>query len=328
VIQNNWLFSRPVLDPNGSRLSITTVISLSMILIALLSAAWLGGRVRRPDRSFRFDPNQKRFFMIFALVSGMVLFLQTPVSLPVWNLLPKLRFLEFPFRWLAILDAPMAILFAAAVWPGKAASFARRASAIAVCAVLLVVSIIYANHSFFRACEPSASLEELVSAYRTGTGFWGAEENAPPGSDNSTVPVSLPPACFTTDPAVNLNATHAPNANPVWRAGQSACEAIGDFTLQQPEHLRIATIAPRPGFAILRLRSYPAWLVTVDGRPVTSFPARIDGLMAVPVPKGAVQIEAQWRNPAGVAAGWLISIAALVLCAVLVAINRRRRAEQ
>jgi uncharacterized membrane protein YfhO len=49
----------------------------------------------------------------------------------------------------------------------------------------------------------------------------------------------------------------------------------------------------------------------------------MDGLIAVPVPKGAVQIEALWRNPPGIAAGWLVSLVALILCAVLVARNRR-----
>jgi hypothetical protein len=323
VIQNNWLFSRPPLMQNGSRLSITTVISLSMILLALLSATLLWWSARGPNRSFLLDSTQKRFFTIFALISGITLYLQLPISLPIWNLLPKLRFLQFPFRWLVVLDAPMAVLFAGAVWPRKSPSFSRRASALAAGIVLLAISTAYANISFFPDCGPGESLDELLSTYRAGTGFWGAEEYAPPGSDNSTVPVSLPPACFTPNPTVDLYVAHAPNANPVWRPGQNACEPLGDFTLQQPEHLRIAAIVPRPGFAILRLRSYPAWRVTVDGQPVTRFPTRIDGLIAVPVPKGAVQIEALWRNPPSIAAGWLVSMAALILCAALVAMNRR-----
>ncbi len=323
VIQNNWLFSRPPLEPNGSRLSITTIISLSMILLALLSATLLWWRTRGPNRSLLPDSTQRRFFTIFALISGIILGLQLPISLPIWNLLPQLRFLQFPFRWLVVLDAPMAVLFAGAIWPCKSPSVSRRASALAAGIVLLAVSAAYANTSFFRVCEPGGSLDELLSRYRAGTGFWGADEYAPPGSDNSTVPVSLPPACFTPDPTVDLGVADAPNENPVWRPGQDACEPLGDFTLQQPEHVVIAAIAPRPGFAILRLRCYPAWRVTVDGQPVTTFPARMDGLMAVPVPKGAVQIEALWRNPPGIAAGWLVSLVALILCAVLVARNRR-----
>jgi hypothetical protein len=323
VIQNNWLFSRPPLVQNGSRLSIMTIVSLSMILLALLSAIFLWWRARGPNRSFLLDSTQKRFFTIFVLISGITLCLQLPISFPIWNLLPKLRFLQFPFRWLVVLDAPMAVLFAGAIWPRKSRSFSRRASALAAGIVLMAVSIAYANSSFFRACEMGGSLDELLSRYRAGAGFWGAEEYAPPGSDNSTVPVSLPPACFTPNPTVDLDVAHAPNANPVWRPDQSACEPLGDFTLQQPEHLRIAGIVPRPGFAILRLRSYPAWHVTVDGQPITSFPTRIDGLIVVPVPKGTVQIEALWRNPPGIAAGWMVSMAALILCAALVAMNRR-----
>ena len=123
----------------------------------------------------------------------------------------------------------------------------------------------------------------------------------------------VPAACFTLDPDVDLDIAHAPTANPVWRADQNTCESIGEFTLQQPGHLRIAAFVPRPGFAILRLRSYPAWQVTVDRQSITSFPTRVDGLIVVPVPKGIVQIEALWRNPRGIAAGWLISMTALIL---------------
>ena len=315
VIQKNWLFSRPPLVPNGSRLSVTTIVSLSMILLALLGATLLWWSARRPNHSFLLESTQKRCFTIFVLIAGIILCLQLPISLPIWNLLPKLRLLQFPSRWLVVLDAPMAVLFAGSVWPRNSRSFSRRTPALGAGIVVLAISIAYANSSFFRACKPGESLDELLSKYRAGTGFWGAQEYAPPGSDNSTVPVSLPAACFTLNPTVDLDVAHAPNANPVWRPDQNACQPLGDFTLQKPEHLRIAAIVPRPGFAILRLRSYPAWHVTVDGHPITSFPTRIDGLIAVPVPKGAVEIEAFWRNPRGIAAGWLINMAALILCA-------------
>jgi hypothetical protein len=63
---------------------------------------------------------------------------------------------------------------------------------------------------------------------------------------------------------------------------------------------------------ILRLRTYPAWRVTVNGRPASSL-GREDGLTVVPVNQGQTEIDADWTTTPDVYAGRWLSVLALVL---------------
>ena len=81
------------------------------------------------------------------------------------------------------------------------------------------------------------------------------------------------------------------------------------------------------GYLVLRLRSYPAWDVRVNGRAVASLPMREDGLMAVPVPEGQVNVTADWKTTTDVVVGrWLSGLSALVLVGLCMVERRSRGA--
>jgi hypothetical protein len=125
AIENNWLFGHSDLISmqwhNVFLRSVSRLV-LTMIVIAIVSAivCW---------RRRRFATRQRRLWIILACIPAAILLLQLPISLPIWNLLPKLRFLQFPWRWLVALEAPMGILLAAAIWPGPSARRWKRATA-------------------------------------------------------------------------------------------------------------------------------------------------------------------------------------------------------
>jgi len=59
-------------------------------------------------------------------------------------------------------------------------------------------------------------------------------------------------------------------------------------------------------YLILRLRSYPAWQVKVNGKAAASLPLRADGLIAVPVSQGPADIAVDWTaTPDTILARWL-----------------------
>jgi hypothetical protein len=101
-IENSFLFgSRPgaglaLHNLELNRVSLIAVLLVAMALIGLL-AAW-----RR-----KALPTDARRWIPLALIPVAVLLLQLPFTLPLWNLLPKLRFLQFPWRWLVVVEAPM-----------------------------------------------------------------------------------------------------------------------------------------------------------------------------------------------------------------------------
>jgi hypothetical protein len=321
LIENSWLFARhaaPLLQLHDLELLRVSIIAAAMIAIALASllVSWLRKTLLA----------QRRWWIPLALIPLAVLLLQFPVSLPLWNLLPKLRFLQFPWRWLVVLEAPVAIFFAAAVWPSNSqdshTSLRRwwRFAVVVVCgAVFLAVSAV-AGRFFFQACDEEDNVLAMADVYRADAGFAGTSEYAPSGADDSLLPSGLPIACLAGNPSIVLGVLAGKSAEDetlVWNAGQQSCEITFDAAMNLPEHLRIEALIPRPGYLILRLRSYPAWQVKVNGRPVSNLPRRKDGLMAVPVPRGPVDLSVDWTATADVILGrWLSAISVLLLAAL------------
>ena len=71
------------------------------------------------------------------------------------------------------------------------------------------------------------------------------------------------------------------------------------------------------GYLILRLLRYPAWRITVNGQPAGASPSRDDGLVAVPVQQGPVEVTAEWITTGDVVAGrWVSGLAVLLLLAL------------
>ena len=258
----------------------------------------------------------RRWWIPLALIPPAVLFLELPISLPVWNLLPKLRFLQFPWRWLVTLEAPMAIFFALAVcsvWPARRW---LRLAIVAACTASFLAASAGAGLFFFQGCDEEDAVAAMVDVYRTGHGFEGVDEYSPAGADNSLIPTGLPDACLVTDPSTVLG-KGAESTVPDWEPDQGSCAATFAATRSLPEHLRIAANTPHAGYLVLRLRSYPAWRVTVAGRPVAALTQRDDGLIAVPVPQGKVDLTVDWTATGDVLAGrWLSALAVLLLTAL------------
>jgi hypothetical protein len=338
-IENSWLFKgaygillrRCALGPLAPRRwHYIELFRLSMMAVAMFAAAFGAMAVcwRRGRLSIGNHSAARRWWIPLALIPPAILFLQLPISLPVWNLLPKLRFLQFSWRWLVVLEAPMAIFFAWAVWPVQP----RRRIYLAAASTLVFVAISVAFGTLvYMRCDASHPEINSLSAVdaaldRGGMGVRGVPEyTSPPGASNDLIATGLPDACLVSDPARVLGKVRPETASfwtvPAWEPGQNSCEATYANTEARPEdsirHRRIAALIPHPGYLILRLRSYPAWQVKVNGRPISDLPRRGDGLMAVPVPRGPVDLSVDWTATADVILGrWLSAISVLLLAAL------------
>jgi hypothetical protein len=336
-IENNWIFPHhadPGLNLHDQELHFISPVAISMIALALASmlAMWLRRRIssnqhRASSPASEMVWNGKlrewRWWAPLALIPPVVLLLLLPVSLPVWNLLPKLRLLQFPWRWLLVVEAPMGIFFAAAVWPTESRRRWLRPAVAFLCGAFFLAVTLFAAGNFFRDGVESDDLATLLAEYNSGLGFVGTYEYAPPDSDSSLVASGLPDACLTGSSDRVLGIAATPEDNPVWLPAQGSCIAAATASLREPEHLRIATAAPRAGFLILRLRSYPAWQIRLNGHPVTNLPERVDGLIAIPVSQGPIEVSADWTTTPDVIAGRCMSLVALALLASLALLERR-----
>ncbi len=313
-IENHFLFpwhDDPALAVHGIGLS---YIALLLAIALLTALAFLLRRKLRTQATLA--PESRRWWVALGLLPIAVLLLHLPVSAPIWHLLPRLRFLQVPWRWLLVLEAPTGIFLAASIWPSGSARLWQRITIGLLCSLMLIASTDFAVRRFLLARDQSG-LPSLLAAYRSGAGMDGIQEYAARGWDNSLVATGLPDACLTSDPNMVLGAGATSEENPHWSPDQGSCIATAAATSRQPEHLRIALTASQPGYLILRLRNYPAWRITVNGQIISPIPRAKDGLIAVPVPAGPIAVAVDWTTSADVIVSRVISVLSLAALSAL-----------
>jgi hypothetical protein len=321
----SWLFAvhnDPALAYHDVVLHTVSTIAVFMIAVALcaLFLCWLRGRL--PERAGWWVP--------LALIPVAVLFLQFPFSLPLWNLLPDLRFLQFPWRWLVVLEAPMGIFAAAALWPRNSTHHLQRFAVATAAAAVFLTLTAWAAKDLFQVCDDEDAVAGMVPVYAAGQGFSGTYEYEPIGADISLIAAGLPQACLVANPATVLGKTTNDSDSDIavfWTASQGTCEATYAAAPDSgPEHLKIIATTPHAGFLVLKLRTYPAWLVKVNGVATVPSPPRADGLMAVPVPAGPFVLTADWTTTTDVLVGrWLSALNVLALTGLCLLARKPKR---
>jgi hypothetical protein len=310
--ENNWAFAHhanPLLALHDVVLHTASLISVTMIAVALAAVLLCRRRGILPLQK----STAARIWIPLAAIPLVVLVLLFPISRPVWHLLPEWRFLQYPWRWMEAVEAPMAIFFAAAVWPRV-----RRVRIFVACACAAAfgAATVYAGRVFFQVCYPEDTVASTLADFHSGAGFEGMYEYEPPNADRSMIAMGLPAACLVDDPTLELGKQDS-NGDLVWNAAQGTCQVAFPAVTgweTDPEHLRIRAATTQSGFLVLRLLAFPAWSVRVNGEPVHDLPQRDDGLIAVPVPAGEVNVTVDWViTPDVILSRWVSVVSAFLL---------------
>jgi len=329
--ENNWLFVHNP-DP-ASALHDAINRQVSWIAISMIAVALAAFAVCLRRGTLPIEKGSRGWWIPLAAIPVAVLFFSFPISRPIWRLLPEMPFLQFPWRWLEAVEAPMAIFSVAAIWPqGRRA----RIAVLCACAAWFVAATVFAGTYFFQVCSPEDTVASTLASYTDGAGFEGMYEYAPPDSDISQIATGLPDACLVGDPSIQLGSADSdnPDTNPAWKPGQGSCEATyamhGDGAAN-PEHREFRALLPHSGYLVLRLLSYPAWSIRVNGQLLKwdrpdALPKRDDGLIAVQVPQGPVALTLDWTTTRDVvAARWLSAIGVLLVTSLWFWEPRRSR---
>lgn len=239
---------------------------VSKIAVAEMLIAAVAGFAARRLRERR----EVWWALVALLAAAGVLMLR--ITRPAWALLPELRFVQFPWRWLLAFNAVLAVVLASAV-AGR-----RRALLWAACIAALALC------AFFQARDAwwdSDGVRDLQKAILVrGKGYEGTDEYTLKGGDHYDLDAKAPPV--TVQPDAEGNSAAAQIQVERWR-GQRKLFAVH---AQQP-----VTLA-------LRLMNYPAWRVTVNGRPAQARSREAVGQMVLDVPAGASRVEVTFgRTP-------------------------------
>jgi hypothetical protein len=308
-VEDSFLFAHTTNPFHDQVLRTASWIFVAELAVASLFAylAWkkqTGGRAR---------------IAITALLP-VILLLQLPISDAIWKHTPHMKFLQFPWRWL------VALSLVACVLAGMALDKIRTKDGTSW-SLLLIIAVMVAGGGllFFQPCDDEDAVTAQLAGFRTGQGTQGTDEYAPVGADGTAVQQGLPLVRVLRAPQDDTADT-TQGSNPDWRAGDpGSLTAKVDAKRWNGEHWLVSIVTPEAGYAVLRLMDYPAWRVTVDGKPAQDRPEREDGLMAVPVMAGSHAIEVQWSASSDVIAGREISVIALLALPLVAMLERRKR---
>ncbi len=308
TLENNWLFAQhanPGLALHDQILR--TVSTIAVVMIAIAFGALFACALRKRL------PGPRSWWIPLAIIPCGVLLLQFSFTDRLWNLLPNLRFLQFPWRWLLVLEAPMAVFLASALWP-KRPALRPRIAIILMCTTVFIGLTTWAGKDLFQSLYPEDKVPSMLSLLESGQGFHGTNEYEPIGTDISMIPMNLPAACLVSDPQIAFGKPND-DGDMAWDATQGTCKTnFATAADSGPEHVRIRGTSPRSGFLIVRHLTYPAWRVTLNGRPIDPHPSRADGLMAVPIAQGPFELAVDWTTTGDVIlARWLSGMSVLTL---------------
>jgi len=309
-IQDSFLFEHTGMAYHDQVLRTASWIAV-VLLAATIIAAALCWRSRRL-RTLRLP---------FSVLIALIAFLLFPISKPIWNHLPELRFLQFPWRWLLVLGFIFAT-FAAASLGG---SIRARRGKIFRAAIVLALAVLFTTHAwrhFWLLCDDQDNIHAQLAAREQG--FEGTDEYTPDAADNAAIQQNLSPVRFVSSPQGDQ--ADGSEENPDWQPDEhDLVPAIIQIRRWNVEHMTAEIQSPQSGYAVLRLMDYPAWRVAVNGQPVSRHEHRGDGLLSVPIPAGTSTIDVRYAATPDIWAGRVVSLASLTLWLALAAKSCRRR---
>ena len=274
--------------------SIVAVLVIILTVLTLIAAA-----IRKPQPT---TSNQQPTTSL-AILAITITLLLTPISAAIWSHAPELHFLQFPWRFLAILAAALSLTLAIALSKVRL----KPAATIAI-ALTIAAALTYPAYTVFRqGCDPEDTVASQVAAFNSNLGSDASDEYTPLTADNDALDHTNPPDWLSPNPKA-----HAPlNTQP----GPA------------PRHLTINS--PIPQTLILNLRDYPTWNITSTdpnsmhlNRP--NHIQRPDGLIEIAIPAGPSRIDLTYTTPRDKILGAILTILALIILSILLLRDRSR----
>jgi hypothetical protein len=211
-----------------------------------------------------------------------------------WQYLPKLRFIQLPWRWLLCLNVGFAVLVAMA--------WRRRVARVVVYLAMLAVIAVVWHRVQSPWWDTSSDIAEMQTAFQNQQGYEGTDEYVPNGADPYEISKEARRVTF---------------------------EGVGTARIHvqewEPEQRFFTADVSTPGKLVVKLFNFPAWNIQVNGATVPAETAEVTGQLVIPVAAGLNRVRLTFTRTSDRTAGGIISACTLVLLVSAIVIERKRR---
>ncbi len=278
--EHNFLFTHNNLPQYVAFNRGLSFIAVFLVIITVVAALLA--------RSLRRD--QAPVWLSLTLLGGVSTFMMFPPSFILYEALPEMRYVEFPWRWLSALCVVTAFLVAAAISQAHRKWIPLVMAGLAVAGVgAAIVHTVTWDHAHY--------LEGLVSDAHSPSGYpirFGDWSN-PLGSQREKLD----------------------KAAPLVAAADGEQAAQIQIEQWQGERRVFAVESAGPLLLKLRLLAYPAWQAAVNGSAVTLQADPELGQMLVSVPAGSSRVEIHFGRTWDRTVGNIVSLVTIVTCVPL-----------
>jgi hypothetical protein len=259
---DNFLFihtTDPDHDAFNRIISWVAVLEIGITFLGILTA-----RIWR-----RMDTRVWNALLLWGVCCGVLLF---PVSLALWKILPKLQFMQFPWRWLLCLS----VIFTIFVALGLRRWWAR--ALVCIASILVIVGAwVHVQAPWW---DNAADLREMQDNMEAGVGYEGTDEYTPVGADPGAVEKDARNVTVIGPARAAIHILR-------WDA------AAKEFTAQMSAADELA----------LKLFPYPAWKIEVNGHQAEPILRQATGQMLIRVQPGMNRVQIRfirtWDRTAG-----------------------------
>jgi len=270
--QDNFLFtSIDDADHNHFNALISLVATTQIVLLAI------AGFMSRPWR--KLIPVAWWSLVGWGTATVVLMF---SVSFPFYRILPEIRYVQLPLRWLLCLNVVFVLLI----------TMASRRWTLRVLACLVMLAVLV--WGWHRVLPPwwdnRADIAEMLDNQITGAGYEGTDEYVPKGADAYEINKDAPRVAVEGERGALVHVTQ-------WSQESKA------FTVNLRE----------PGRVMPKLFNFPEWEVEVNGHAVKAETADVTGQMIIPVGAGENQVRIVFARTRDQAIGRFISFATVIL---------------
>ncbi|HEV2101212.1 MAG TPA: 6-pyruvoyl-tetrahydropterin synthase-related protein [Candidatus Acidoferrum sp.] len=284
----NFLFTQ-IADPEHTWFNwISSICALALILLAGSTAL----SSRRFSNNNALSNTLKSLWAALLLLGSLATLMMLRLTAPLWSLLPKMRFVQFPWRWMSIMAVVCCCFLAAAIERHRGWLWF-----VLVAVLCIPLGCFLTQNTWWDPDEMSTQRAAITN----GTGYEGVDEYDPLGDDHMDLPKHAPLAAIFPGESAD-----SPIALP--------STSIQIEQWDTADH-KISVDSSAPARVALRLLNYPAWEVTVNGKRVA--PEKPDDLdqMLVPIAAGKSEIQVRFARTADQTAGIALSIFSLLISA-------------
>jgi len=295
----NFLFTR-IADVEHTLFNwISSSCAVALILLTAL-AALSSRRLGNNPKLAQYSKSVWGSLLVLGSAATLMMF---RVTAPLWSLLPKMRFVQFPWRWMSVLAVVCVCFLAAAM---------ERRRGWLWFAIVVILSLPLGYFLTQNTWWDPDEMPTQQAAIQSGNGYEGVDEYDPLGDDHLDLPKHAPLAeIFSAESDGSAGSPIAAKFHiEIWETNNH--KLFVDSSAQA----RVA----------LRLLNYPAWQVTVNGKTVT--PGKPDDLdqMLVPIAGGKSEIEVRFVRTPDQTAGIALSILSMLVSIGLLAPRKSLKA--